>query len=732
MIDQSKSNHAMPAFTEKSARSSTTHKSIVVRNTTHKINAKVLLQSLRRKWLPATLLGLLLATLSGIALWFLVPLAKPMVYVRLKIIEKQGGNWLDHPDPPLQRQTLATLIKDTLTLTAALRRPEVAQLSVIKEQVDPEEWLQKELRVDFPAGPEILQISMYGDRSHELKIIVNAVREVYLQQYVDDTQKERQERLKRLQEYDERTKADIELLRNKLRTKAESGKEIDKETIVLKQKLSIELLEQTRKEIIRTQGELRQLRTEFKIKTEDNAQTIDGSSKAFNDLLDQHPQLETLQKRRVEIQDLLTKTKQVAPGNEKVARYQQELDENQKQIDLKKLELKPSLMALIKNKMQTDQELDQGSLKYRIKEKEEYEKILKESANQLVKESTELSTTTVNVEEERQQLLLWETVRGRLAGTIESLRAEASAPGRIRSFGDAASTYIDRYSSKIRFAALGSLAAFLVGLLVVAYLDSRTRRIDSSEDVLDQFGMTVVGKVPAPPKRMRLGFSGSDKEADELAWQAILTESVDSFRTQLLHTARKNSQQILMVCSADSGEGKTSLACHLALSLARSGQKTLLIDADLRNPTAHELFEMSVEPGLSEVIRDQVPSSEAVKRTSAPGLWLLPAGVCNTRVIELLAQEALKPIFYELRQDFDFIIVDTSPILPVADPLLIAQHTDGVIFSLMYQVSRMCATRDALEKLHALNIHTLGAVMNGTKPYRGYNQRKYAYRTLNT
>ena len=244
--------------------------------------------------------------------------------------------------------------------------------------------------------------------------------------------------------------------------------------------------------------------------------------------------------------------------------------------------------------------------------------------------------------------------------------------------------------------------------------------------------MNVVGKVPAPPKRLGFSLAGADKKAaDDIAWQAVLTESVDSFRTQLLHAARRDAHQILMVCSADSGEGKTSLACHLALSLARSGQKTLLIDADLRHPSTHHLFELPLEPGLSEIIREQVPHSQAIVRTSAPGLWLLPAGVCNARVIDLLAQDALKPIFTELREEFDFIIIDTSPILPVADPLLIAQHADGVIFSLMHQVSRYSTTRDAIEKLNALNIHTLGAVMNGTKAYQGYNQKKYAYRGLN-
>lgn len=731
MSDSSKSNPALQPVVEKPAKVTVLPKGVSPSRVTHKLDAKVLLQSLKRKWFPATLLGIVLAALVGVSLWFLVPLANPQVYARLRIPDKVGGNSFEHPDPPIQRQTQIALIKDLFTMSTVVRRPDVSQLSVIREQPEPEEWLLKEVRVDFPSGTEIMQISMTGDKPQELKAIVNAIREVYLQQYVDDTRKLRVERLKRLELHDTRTKAEIEQLRNNLKKNAESGKNIDKETIVLNQKLSLELLETTKKEIIKTQSDLRQYRTELKILQEGNGQSISGSSKLIDELLEHHPLLEPLRQRHLEIQDLLDKTRQAAPTSPKVAKLQSDLEENNKQAEQKKQALRPSVVAEMKNKVLTDRESYQESIKLKIKSLEEAETILQEDAKRLVKQSTDLSTTTIQVEEERQQLQLLESIRSRLAGNIEVLRAEEDAPDRIIRFGDPTISMLDRHSNKIRFSALGGIAAFLFGLFIIAFLDSRTRRIDSPEDVLDHFGMSVVGKVPAPPKRMRLGFSGTDKNNDDAAWQTILTESVDSFRTQLLHTAKRNSLQILTVCSADSGEGKTSLACHLALSLARSGLKTLLVDADLRNPTAHELFELPLEPGLSELIREQIPNDQAIRRTSAPGLWLLPAGVCNTRVIDLLAQDTLNPIFNELRQEFDFIIVDTSPILPVADPLLIAQHTDGVIFSLMHQVSRVSSTKDALDKLHALNIQTLGAVMNGTKPYRGYNQRKYAYRTLN-
>lgn len=695
-----------------------------------KVNVWVLLHALKRRWFQAGVVAILLAVLAAAILWFVVPYNQPSVYARIRILDRIVGNWHEHPDPPLQRQTLIALVKNPMNLSSVVKRPEVAKLSIIKEQPEPEEWLMKELRVEFPFGPEIMQFTMSGDRPEELKILVASVREVFLQDFGSDMNKERMERLERLKDTDKATKSQLELLREKLRKDADMGKDVNSETLLMRQKLTLEMLEITKKEIVKAQSDLRQYKNDLKTLSDQNLPIIDISSKYFEEILNNHPQLMPLKQQLVNTQELLDRTMKAAPGNIRVKQLQEEVASIQKQIDQKKAEISPTLVKEMQSKTQAERTTMLESTKFKIAQLEDAIKTMKADSDRYVKESMELNTTTVNVEEDRQRIQTLEAIRSKLVSTLESLRAETTAPERLRPMpGGAIVSTADKYTNKIRFSIFGSLIAFGLGLLLVAFLESRTHRVSTPDEIEDHFGMNVVGMVPAPPKRLGLGFRF--KEDDEEIWQTILTESVDAFRTQLVHTARKHSLQIIMVCSADSGEGKTSLACHLALSLARSGKKTLLVDADLRNPTTHELFEMSLEPGLSELIREVVPVQDAIHRTTSPGLWLLPAGKCTTRVIELLAQEVMTNIFSELRQEFDFIIVDTSPILPVADPLLLAQHADGVIFSMMHQVSRINAVREAVDKLHALNIHTLGAVMNGTQAYRGYSQRKYAYRNLN-
>ena len=169
----------------------------------------------------------------------------------------------------------------------------------------------------------------------------------------------------------------------------------------------------------------------------------------------------------------------------------------------------------------------------------------------------------------------------------------------------------------------------------------------------------------------------------------------------------------MMITSAVAGEGKTSLASYLATSLARSGLRTLLVDADLRSPMMHRLFDLPQAPGLSELLRGEVDLDEAIGATAVEDLKLLPAGRCDRQALRILSQGGLGPLFDRLKERFDFIIVDSSPILPVADAMLIAQHADAVLFSIFRDVSRKTKVKAAFERLQCLGVPVLGAVVTG-------------------
>jgi capsular exopolysaccharide synthesis family protein len=175
------------------------------------------------------------------------------------------------------------------------------------------------------------------------------------------------------------------------------------------------------------------------------------------------------------------------------------------------------------------------------------------------------------------------------------------------------------------------------------------------------------------------------------------------------------SRRVLMVTSPRSGEGKTTLSVHLATSIARSHRKTLLVDGDLHHPLLHRLFDLGVEPGLSAVLRGETELEQAIQASPVEGLFILPAGRRTSDSTHLLADRRMQELLNRLREEFEYIVFDCSPVLPVVDALLIGAHTDGVLLSVRPQLSQVPELQDACERLHSARIPILGAVMNGVR-----------------
>ena len=197
---------------------------------------------------------------------------------------------------------------------------------------------------------------------------------------------------------------------------------------------------------------------------------------------------------------------------------------------------------------------------------------------------------------------------------------------------------------------------------MIAFLELQTRKIDSADEVVGDLGLAVVGSLPMLPARARRNGVMARQEKDRY-WYSLLLESIDATRTMLIHAARSGSHRVVMIASALPGEGKTSLASHLATSLARSGQKTLLIDADLRCPSIHRLFDLTPNPGLSELLRGEVALDDVIVSTAVEELKVITAGQCDPQTLRILSQGGLGGLFARLKEQYDFVIVDSSPIL---------------------------------------------------------------------
>ncbi|MGE0127189.1 MAG: CpsD/CapB family tyrosine-protein kinase [Blastocatellales bacterium] len=215
-------------------------------------------------------------------------------------------------------------------------------------------------------------------------------------------------------------------------------------------------------------------------------------------------------------------------------------------------------------------------------------------------------------------------------------------------------------------------------------------------------------------------------------------EQYRTLRTQLFHAAEKRQTQIVVITSALAGEGKTSTTLNLALAVAQSKEnRVLVIDGDLRRPNVATYLGMRPKVGLSEVLKGEVETLDSIVCLDEPELYVLPISRESANPTELLSSERFAETVRELRDYFDFILIDSPPVMPFADARLLSNHSDAVILVVRAEKAPYETVEKAVEVLPSGRI--LGVVLNDAQHiretdyydyYYSYTQREQRRRTL--
>ncbi len=697
-------------------------------------SAPALFKAFRRRWLLGTTLGLLCAVAAATAAWFLVPMkytAMAVVYISSKRIDDVLNPDRMSTDFQAYQRTQAALVKSRFVLNAALRDPKIANLNSVRQQKDPVEWLESSIKTDFPASPELLRVSLPGDDPQELVVLLNAVIDAYMDEVAKNEDQFRLARLQKLKEISNRFEESLRQTRQTYKKLAETAGVDSPLSMAMKNQFAQDRLIAAKTELITLERQLRQLRLEIVVESAEEKAKTDPviPDAAINDKMNQD---KTVLAYQAEIQELEKKWEEAAKAFSDAKNNPRLIKKYKERIDAKRLalagyrntqrtavidRLRADARAQAKDKLAQDQKS--------IVLKEELEKSLKNEIARLGEEIKKTAAESLDIDATKDDLDKVAAITRKVSDLVQQANIESSAATRI-TVKDRADVRLGQAEKRQLLIAGGAgAAALLLVLLGIAYWEFRARRIDTGDDVVYGLGWRLLGALPALPERSRGMLPGRSK--DDKYWHSLLTESVDAARAVLLHAARAEGLHTVMVTSAVAGEGKTSLSCHLATSLARAGRKTLLIDCDLRSPAAHRLFELPAVPGLSELLRGEVDIPEVIRGTPANDLWLIPAGHCDGQTLQAIAQDALRPLLDRLKEQFDFIVVDSSPVLPVADSLLIGQNVDVVIFSLLRDVSRIPNVYAAYQRLATLGVRILGAVVNGVhRGAYGYSYQYYA------
>jgi succinoglycan biosynthesis transport protein ExoP len=270
----------------------------------------------------------------------------------------------------------------------------------------------------------------------------------------------------------------------------------------------------------------------------------------------------------------------------------------------------------------------------------------------------------------------------------------------------------------------GTALFFAVALAFgLEYLDNR---IKSPQEMKEQLGIPFLGMVPAVGK----------DAGDPLLSRSVpanFAEAFKSIRTNVLFSSAEDGMRSVVVTSSGPGEGKSIVSANIAVALAQAGQRVLLIDGDMRRPRVHEIFGIEQEPGLSNVLTGAAKTADAVRRCpTVHGLWLLSSGHIPPNPAELLGSHRFRDFVGSLEEHFDWVVIDSPPVLVVTDSSIVANHASGVVFVVGSDKTSRQAARAAVEQLDAANARIIGSVLNRVNLtrhqyyYSAYYRKEYS------
>lgn len=288
--------------------------------------------------------------------------------------------------------------------------------------------------------------------------------------------------------------------------------------------------------------------------------------------------------------------------------------------------------------------------------------------------------------------------------------------------------------------ALGLLGGLGMGSLLAVALDLRDQRLRSLADLeraLSGTGLPVLGVLPTLPPDDRIGVGNVRAQRRRrdlhaiLFPQSLMAERCRGIRTSLAFSQAGMPVRTLMITSPSSAEGKSSTAMNLALSFCQANKRVVLIDADMRRPRIHQAFPPPVEQegvGLAQVLSGQATLAEALavpdEEAAPDNLRVLPCGTLPPNPAELLDTPAFRKLLADLREQADIIILDSPPVLPVTDPLIIARQVDGVCLVARCGNTTRGELQRALSLLRQGDTNLLGVILNEVSA----RQESYAYR----
>lgn len=331
-------------------------------------------------------------------------------------------------------------------------------------------------------------------------------------------------------------------------------------------------------------------------------------------------------------------------------------------------------------------------------------------------ELREIPKRSIQEERLRREVEMAEQLHGNLLTRLKEaeLSARTSLPD-IQVVDRATSPGGPSHDPGPRLFMIASMAGIGIGIGGSLLLDRFDRKVRYPDQVTDEIGIRVLGVVP------RIS-SGGRKAGDEREQEAI--EAFRGIRGQLSRIQGTRTS-VSLITSPAPREGKTLITANLGLSYARMGARTLVVDCDTRRGNLHELFGRSASPGVADYLRGEARLDEVAVATESPGLFLVPRGNIRGFNAELLDSSSMDRFLGEVRERYDVVLLDASPLHAGPDSLFLGERTDQVVVVLRTGQTDRDEARSRLASIGSFDLPVVGAVMNDVREAGEYYQYYY-------
>jgi len=701
------------------------------------LNARTVFVALRYWWKIALPVGLLLAITTTTAICYVYKpsyTAEAWLLIRehqetiLRSIETKSDKFIP---------TEIEIMRSPRIIGPLASNPEILRTPELENEEDVAEAIAASLKVVPRGKSDIYVVSFTSVSPQKAQLVVKEATQSYLA-FRSKTESERDSRIVRLLEEQRAARyEEMNQLREKVRALAiqltgedpfrDNSKQRKDEAEGRDNPFA------TMQSDLIKQG-LAQDYLAAEIKAEEEIQSTNGFDVSASDVdrhVESHPRYLALVGRTDRVRETIAEYARTAANFESTVAYkklQSELAENLDLLDKERQELRREIRDALKQQHTMKQAERLANMRREFATNAAKLRILDEklsSAMEAVQQSAKnYAGTSLDLEFRRAKLEQVTKIHDELQARILLITTEHRAPDRVELFKDPTIPIRPNQLIPWKLVGPGSLLALVLPFGVAIGWEHLFRRVSGRDQLENCHAMTVIGEVTSLPTRTR----SAHPERQPLERDVVLfEESVDGLRTYLSVVDSLRDMRVLAISSATSREGKTSLASQLAISIARAtNEPTLLLDGDMRSPDVHWIFGVQQGPGLVELLRNECSLDEAIEVGFSEKLHILPAGTLSTSPHCLCGSGEFQRLLNRLLQRYRHIIVDTPPVLPASEAIVMARAADAAILCVRRDFSRMDQVRDAQRRLSTAGVNTIGAVINGI-PIQQYAARYGSY-----